>query len=118
VATGKAALFRKSWLADYPDAENFLALFHSKNFAPSGPNYTHFSDEQFDALFASAMAVTDQRERREMYRKLNEVIGRSMPVVPLFHDQVNHFVRKEVKGWKVSPVNRLDLREVRKGEMP
>ena len=49
VATGKAALFRKSWLADYPDAENFLALFHSKNFAPSGPNYTHFSDEQFDA---------------------------------------------------------------------
>jgi peptide/nickel transport system substrate-binding protein len=118
VATGKAALFRKSWLADYPDAENFLALFHSKNFAPSGPNYTHFSDDQFDALFASAMAVTDPRERREMYRKLNEVIGRSMPVVPLFHDQVNHFVRKEVKGWKVSPVNRLDLREVRKGEMP
>lgn len=118
VATGKAALFRKSWLADYPDAENFLALFHSKNFAPSGPNYTHFSDEQFDALFASAMAVTDQLERRELYRKLNEVIGRSMPVVPLFHDQVTHFVRKEVKGWKVSPVNRLDLREVRKGEKP
>ena len=53
-----------------------------------------------------------------LYRKLNEVIGRSMPVVPLFHDQVTHFVRKEVKGWKVSPVNRLDLREVRKGEMP
>ena len=69
-------------------------------------------------LFASAMAVTDQRERRDLYRKLNEAIGRSMPVVPLFHDQVTHFVRKEVKGWKVSPVNRLDLREVRKGGMP
>jgi hypothetical protein len=38
-------------------------------------------------------------------------------VIPLFHDQVTHFVRNEVTGWKISPVNRLDLREVRKREV-
>ncbi|MDQ3191898.1 MAG: ABC transporter substrate-binding protein, partial [Bacteroidota bacterium] len=32
--------FRKSWVADYPDGENFLTLFYSKNFSPLGPNYT------------------------------------------------------------------------------
>ncbi|MBV42447.1 MAG: ABC transporter substrate-binding protein [Crocinitomicaceae bacterium] len=117
VATGKAALFRKSWLADYPDAENFLGLFHSRNFAPSGPNYSHFSDEQFDRMFEQAMSTTDPLDRVATYRRMNDRISRSMPVIPLFHDQVTHFVRNEVTGWKVSPVNRLDLREVRKREV-
>ena len=114
VATGKASLFRKSWLADYPDAENFLGLFHSRNFAPSGPNYSHFSDATFDAMFEQAMSTTNAQERLEIYRSMNERIGQFMPVIPLFHDQVTHFVRNDVMGWKVSPVNRLDLREVRK----
>jgi peptide/nickel transport system substrate-binding protein len=40
-ATGKFTLFRANWGADYPDAENFLSLYYSKNFAPEGPNYSH-----------------------------------------------------------------------------
>src|SRR5690606_27073236 len=44
MATGKVAFFRGSWIADYPDAENYLSLFSSKNFAPNGPNYTHFKN--------------------------------------------------------------------------
>jgi peptide/nickel transport system substrate-binding protein len=114
VATGKAALFRKSWLADYPDAENFLALFHSANFAPSGPNYTHFADRTFDEMFASALSTSNDSNRHVIYREMNAQLSKSMPVIPLFHDQVTHFVRSEIEGWKVSPVNRLDLREVRK----
>ncbi|MFM7729068.1 MAG: ABC transporter substrate-binding protein, partial [Flavobacteriales bacterium] len=39
-AKAQLAVFRKSWLADYADAENFLAVFYSGNFCPSGPNYT------------------------------------------------------------------------------
>ena len=31
VANGKAVVFRKSWLADYPDAENFLSLFDGQS---------------------------------------------------------------------------------------
>jgi peptide/nickel transport system substrate-binding protein len=117
VATGKAALFRKSWLADYPDAENFLGLFHSRNFAPAGPNYSHFSDDEFDSMFEQAMSATDPLERLVRYREMNDRISEFMPVIPLFHDQVTHFVRNDVTGWKVSPVNRLDLREVRKREV-
>lgn len=117
VATGKAALFRKSWLADYPDAENFLGLFHSRNFAPSGPNYSHFADDEFDSMFEQAMSSTDPLKRLATYRRMNERISQFMPVIPLFHDQVTHFLRNEVTGWKISPVNRLDLREVRKREV-
>jgi ABC-type oligopeptide transport system substrate-binding subunit len=32
----KSFFFRASWIADYPDAENYLSLFYSKNFSRMG----------------------------------------------------------------------------------
>jgi len=52
-ATARAQVhaFRKSWLADYADPENFLGVFTSSNFSPVGPNYTHYSNAQYDLLY-------------------------------------------------------------------
>jgi oligopeptide transport system substrate-binding protein len=49
-----------------------------------------------------------------MYKGLDSIIFANTPIIPLFHDQVTHFVRKEVEGWVMSPVNKLDLRRVKK----
>lgn len=114
VANGKAVAFRKSWLADYPDAENFLSLFRTTNHAPSGPNYTHYGDAGFDARLDSAMAEPDASERMVLYGDLNEMVSEALPLIPLFHDQVTHFVRHDVQGWEINSVNRLDLRRVKK----
>lgn len=113
VATSKAELFKKSWLADYADAENFLGLFREANFSPGGPNYTHYLSAEFESLYDSAMVETNDSLRWELYLKMDSIIHSDMPVIPLFHDQVTHFVSNEVQGWKVSPVNRLDLRRVK-----
>ena len=51
IANQKVPFFRGSWIADYPDAENYLSLFYSKNFSPKGPNYTHFKDSKYDVLY-------------------------------------------------------------------
>ncbi|MEJ7666082.1 MAG: ABC transporter substrate-binding protein [Hymenobacter sp.] len=37
VDNGRAAFFTKSWLGDYPDAENYLALFYSPQLQPRRP---------------------------------------------------------------------------------
>ena len=50
-SAGTLGFFRASWIADYPDAENYLSLYYSKNFAPNGPNYTHYSSETFDTWY-------------------------------------------------------------------
>ena len=52
-ANSKALFFRGSWIADYPDAENYLSVFYSKNPAP--PNYTCYKNPQFDQLFEKAL---------------------------------------------------------------
>ena len=55
VSKGKAYFFRGSWLGDYADGENYLSLFYSPNFSPSGPNRTHFKSEKYNLLYQQAM---------------------------------------------------------------
>ncbi len=113
VAMSKIEMFQKSWLADYADAENFLGLFKRPNFSPAGPNYTHFHSEQFEELYSGAMASDSDSTRFKKYAMMDSIIYSETPLIPLFHDQVTHFISSEVQDWIVSPVNRLDLRRVK-----
>lgn len=113
MAKGEARFFRGSWIADYPDAENYLALFYSRNKSPAGPNYTHFSDPAFDSLYEASFSVTDDRERHEIYRRLDSMVVEYAPVVPLFYDQSVRFVQNWVEGMGNNPLNHMDLRRVR-----
>ncbi len=113
VAQGETAMFYKSWLADHADAENFLGLFTKTNFAPGGPNYTHYVRPEFEAGFDLALAQANEPAKRlAAYVKLDSLVHADMPVIPLFHDQVTHVVSRRVEGWQIHPVNRLDLRRV------
>ena len=114
VANSKIEVFRKSWLADYSDEENFLGLFYSKNFSPGGPNYTHFSNSQFDSLFEKALQTPQYLERKVLYGQMDSLLLEEAPVVPLFYDQVSHFLRKNISDFGTNPVNMLDFSEVEK----
>ena len=113
-ANGKLDLFRASWVADYPDAENYLSLYYSKNFAPNGPNYTHFQNEQFDLWYEQAFTETNTEHREALYSKMDSLVMQEAPVIPLFYDEVVRFTRKEVKGLGINPINLLELKRVTK----
>ena len=113
-AKAQLAVFRKSWLADYADAENFLTVFYSPNFCPNGPNYTHYKNERFDALYQQCRTERDDSLRKTIIHEMNDVLMQDAPVIPLYYDQVSHFVRSNVSGLQTNPVNMLDLRPVRK----
>ena len=61
-ANGKLEMFRASWIADYPDAQNYLSLFYSKNFTPFGPNYSFFNNKVFDDLYQQSFGTTDLKK--------------------------------------------------------
>ena len=113
-ANGKLDMFRASWVADYPDAENYLSLFYSKNFAPNGPNYTHFKDKQFDQLYEEAFTITDTKKREQLYTKMDSLIMQKAPVVVMFYDEVIRFTQKNVSGLGINPINLLELKKVKK----
>ena len=113
-SNGKLDMFRASWIADYPDAENYLSLFYSKNFSPQGPNYTHYNNLKFDELYEKSFYIKDAEQRSKIFNKMDIFIMESNPVVPLFYDEVIHFTQKNVYGLSVSPNNILKLKKVKK----
>nr|WP_243743987.1 ABC transporter substrate-binding protein [Tenacibaculum caenipelagi] len=113
-ASGKLPVFRASWIADYPDAENYVSLFYSKNFTPNGPNYTHFKNELFDNLYEQSIKEVNELKRRKLYQQMDSIIIDEAPVVPLYYDEVIRFTQKNVKGLGINPIDLLDLKRVKK----
>ncbi|MEI7498825.1 MAG: ABC transporter substrate-binding protein [Bacteroidota bacterium] len=113
-AQGQLSIFRASWIADYPDAENYLSMFYQKNFCPKGPNYTHFSNRDFDNLYEKSMSTTDDSIRYDYYRQMETIIMEESPIVVLYYDQVLRFVQNNIKGLNSNPMNLLTLKQVRK----
>lgn len=113
-ANGQIDFFRASWIADYPDAENYLSLYYSKNFAPNGPNYTHFNNVVFDNIYEAAYLETDPEKRALLYTKMDSLVMASAPIVPLFYDEVTRFTRKNIHGLGINATNLLELKSVRK----
>jgi len=114
VSNSKLEFFRGSWIADYPDAENYLALFYSKNFSPGGPNYTHFADTKYDELYEKSMFETCDSIRLEYYKQMNQMIIDKAVVVPLYYDEVVRFVQKDISGFEGNAMNLLNLKYVKK----
>ena len=111
-ANGNLPFFRSSWVADYPDAENYLSLFTTSNFTPQGPNYTHYSNEKFDELYQKSLTCNDLQERAKIYHEMDSLMMTEAPVVILFYDEVLRFVNKNVEGLGSNPTNMLNLKRV------
>lgn len=113
-AQSRINFFRASWIADYPDEENYLSLFYSENFAPSGPNYTHFSNAVFDSLYRESFSATDRNLRNKLYRDMDSLVMDEAPVAILYYDESLRFIQNNILGMTSNPINLLNLKKVKK----
>ena len=113
-SSGELDIFRASWIADYPDAENYLSLFYSPNFVPNGPNYMHFKNATFDSLYDASQKISNIEDRKILYTKMDSIIVAEAPIVPLYYDMAIRFVSKKVSGLGINPQNFLVLKKVKK----
>lgn len=113
-AHSKIGFFRASWIADYPDEENYLSMFISENYCPNGPNYTHFSSNIIDSLYNTSLSIVDRNIRNKKYIEIDSIITEQAPFAVLYYDQAIRFVQKNISGMTVNPVNLLNLETVRK----
>jgi oligopeptide transport system substrate-binding protein len=109
-AKSEVLFFRGSWLGDYPDAENYLSVFYSKNPAP--PNYTRYSNPAFDRLYERSLQETNDSLKYALYRQMDQLVMDDAPVVPLWYDEVVHLVDPRVRGFEPNALNLLELRRV------
>ena len=107
----QALFFRGSWIADYPDAENYLSVFYSKNPAP--PNYTRYKNIAFDKLYEKSLAEKNDSVRATFYQQADKLVINDAPVIPLWYDMVIHLVHPYVSDFIANSLNLLELRRVK-----
>lgn len=107
-------MFKKSWVGDYADEENFLSMFYSKNFSPGGFNYFHYTNPEFDKAFEQSLIERNDSVRRTLHQKMDQMIVDDAPVVPLFYDEVIRIVSNKISGLGNNPMNLLNVKTVKK----
>lgn len=109
-AKSEAAFFIGSWIADYPDAENYMTVFYSDNPAP--PNYTRFNNAAFDKMYNSALVANSDTARFDLYRKMDQLVMEKVPVIPIYYDEVIWLKQPNIRNFKPNALNMLQLKHV------
>lgn len=89
VKRGAYQIFFWGWQADYPDPENFLFLLTCAMRASTvqGPNTANFCNPRYDALFEEMRVRQNDAKRREIIRKMVDLLARERPWIELFHPE-------------------------------
>lgn len=101
--------FEITWVADYPDPENFLAVLFRTG---SGENHTGYSNPEVDRLLAGAAAERDPTQRRQYYLSAQQIILDDAVILPAYHAINYTLIKPWVKGLNVTPLGVVDLATV------
>jgi oligopeptide transport system substrate-binding protein len=107
-------VFRLGWIADYPDAFNFLELWTCE----SGNNNTQFCSEEYDGIIEQIRngELVEEEERFEGYANLeNILLGEEgeVPVTPIYFYTYTMLEKESIKETMTEdPLAQIDLTEV------
>jgi len=99
VNEGRTQIFFLGWVGDYPDAENFLQLFYSKNASP-GANHGNYVNPAFDRAYLAAMAARTPEARNVHWRAAQEIVREDCPWIFFHYPRQCSLVRDTVRGYK------------------
>ena len=111
---GKSDFWRTSWIADYPDPENFLKLFYGKT-VPEDPNeksFTNaarFQNEEFDLYFEKALSSIDVDEQLKYYQKCDNILIEQAAFMPIYYSEYIRLLNLKVRAF---PQNGMEYRDL------
>jgi oligopeptide transport system substrate-binding protein len=98
--------FALTWVADYPDPENFLALLFGTG---SGENHTGYSNPAVDALLSAAAGERDPTRRRDLYLQAQQLILDDAVVIPCYYSTDYTLIKPYVRGLAITPLGVQEL---------
>jgi oligopeptide transport system substrate-binding protein len=88
-------LERAGWIADYEDPHVFLEIWETDN----GNNDTLWSNADYDRLLHEALQARDDKERYEIYQKMDAILVDECPVIPIYYYTRTYLMNPKVKGY-------------------
>lgn len=86
---------RYAWIADYDDATTFLNNFRTGD----SQNTTQYTNPDFDKALVEAAKAKTTQERGAYYQQAEDLLGRDVPAIPLYHYVRTHLVKPWVGGF-------------------
>ncbi len=106
VYAGEPSFFQNTWLADYPDPDNWLyVLLESSQFGAPG-NITRFSHPQFDNLVRKGRTTVNEAERARLYEKAENISLAAAPWLLLYWRKNLTLVQPYVNGLTITAMDR------------
>jgi len=90
----KLQIFSYAWVADYPDAENYLQLLYGPNESP-GNNGSNYHNKEYDKAYEDAQKLPPGPARLALYKKMRDLFVKDMPWIP----ELNRFRYQLYHGW-------------------
>lgn len=114
IESGEAKIWRSGWIADYPDPENFLAMFYGKNMrnASSAVNNFHFHNAAYDALYEKALVETNEEKRMDLFAQCDQIVVDEAAVMPIMTDDHIVMINARVRDFNATPMETLYLTNV------
>ena len=99
---GNFQLAISAWIADYPDAQNFLQLLYGPNTDQS--NESRFRLAEYDRLYEKSLTVPDSPERNRLYREMTRLLFAYAPWRLGVTRTFQHLQYPWVRGYKKHPI--------------
>ena len=115
ITKGTAKLWKGGWIADYPDAENFLTLFYGKNISDnemSVVNDFKFRNERFDLNFEKALKELNKEKRNDLLNECDQITIDHAAVLPILTDDFIVMVNVRVRDFKTNAIQALDFSNI------
>ena len=89
IRNGNAQIFGWSWMGDYPDPENFLALLYGPNgkVAYGGENAANYQNKVYDQLFNLMKNRSNDERRLALIDQMVEILRHDAPWVWGIHNE-------------------------------
>lgn len=108
---GEQTMFMLGWTGDNGDPDNFLATLLDKNNIDSNNN-TRWANDEASQLMMQAKSASTQAEREQLYKQVQEIIFREVPMVPLAHSTPALAARANVVDYVPHPKGSESLEKV------
>lgn len=90
---GDFQMGRMGWIADYPTLDNFI---FPNFYSTADNNYSRYNNPEVDAAIDDARKIADKDERKDAYRKINQMVADDMPIIPIMFYAHQHVASDRV----------------------
>ena len=96
------------WVLNYPDPEGYLTDFYSK----AGYRTAKYDNPEYDRLYLGGLRAPNEKEKMQMYRQAENLLGNELPWVPLYSNDEVYLFRPGAEGFVSNAYQYYDYRRI------